>query len=59
MCTCGIDESREDIFPLRIDDFRAGGGGAEILVDARDRFAVAVDVGDVPGVGRYNFTVFD
>ena len=44
--------------PFGVDHLGAGGRG-EVSVDARDRFAFAVDVGDVARIGGDDFAVFD
>ena len=52
-----VDETGKDVFALRVDDFGAGGCGY-VLVDPRDGFALAEDVGSVTRVGVDDVGVF-
>jgi hypothetical protein len=54
-----VDESWKDVFAGGIDDLPATRWGINIAVDARDGLALTPDVGDVPGVASYNFSILD
>jgi hypothetical protein len=53
-----IDEAGEDELAAGVDHFRTS-GRRNVPVDARDRFAFAVDVRHVTLAGRDDLTVLD